>query len=239
MKPWSSMGLTGLVVRLRLALWGRALRAVQARGHALLDILAERLHRCGVVEVREPDLQTDDVCGPRTRELVDKAHTRDHVRRLNGRPNHAQDQVVPILINLAAPDVWLQLELEVAARRVHLVLPLWTDVVPEYHDGIDDVEAVRLLADHALLLQQLAGLGHVVPELPEGLHRGEGRHLVRGVGVGGSLLVGLHDLLPDGPGVAQGQVLLQHLVVLLGVVRGKLQVRVEVLVEAEVGHRAE
>mmetsp|Transcript_117369 Transcript_117369/g.252362 ORF Transcript_117369/g.252362 Transcript_117369/m.252362 type:complete len:247 (+) Transcript_117369:287-1027(+) len=234
-RPWSSLpGRRG--VPLGLALRRSAASAIEARGHALLDIPPERLHRVRVVEVREPHLQSDDVRRARAGELVHEAQACDHVGRLDRRADHAEHQVVPVLVDLPAADVGLQLELEVPAVGVHLVLPLGADVLTEDHDGVDHVEPVGLLPHHALLLQELAGLRHVVPELPEVLHRREGRDLVSGVGVGRGLGPLGHDLLPDGPRVAEGHVLLEHLVILLAV-RGELQVGVEALVEAEERHR--
>mmetsp|Transcript_45984 Transcript_45984/g.95661 ORF Transcript_45984/g.95661 Transcript_45984/m.95661 type:complete len:209 (+) Transcript_45984:16-642(+) len=170
-------------VALRLPPWSLARRPIEACGHALLDIAAELVHRLSVVVVCEPDLEADDIGGTGTRQLVNEAQPCDHVRWLDCRPDHAEDKIVPVLVDLPAADVGLQLELEVAPLRIHLVLPLGTNVVPEDHNGIDHVEAVGLLTHHALLLQQLAWLRHVVPQLPKLLHRAEVGHLVGGIRV--------------------------------------------------------
>lgn len=89
-----------------------------------------------------------------------------------------QHQIVPVLIHLATADVGFQLELKVATCRVHFVFPLWTDVLTENHYGVDDVEPIRLLSDHAFLFQEFAGLGHMIPQLPERLYGGETCHFV-------------------------------------------------------------
>jgi len=116
-------------------------------------------------------------------ESLSKTNACDHICRFDGCTNHAQDQVVPIFVNLTSTDVWLQLELEVSTLRIHLVFPLGPDVVAEDHDGIDDMEPIRLFADHTFLLQQLARLRHVVPELPKLLYTRERGHLVSSIGI--------------------------------------------------------
>mmetsp|Transcript_120301 Transcript_120301/g.347677 ORF Transcript_120301/g.347677 Transcript_120301/m.347677 type:complete len:232 (-) Transcript_120301:71-766(-) len=223
-------------VRLRLALRSEALRTVQARCHALLDISAQRLHRRSVLEIREPHLQANDIRSSRPRKLIDQAHAGDHVRRLNRGADHSEHKVVPILVNLPAAHIRLELKLEVPAVCVELILPLGPHVLAKDHDCIDDVKPIRLLSHHPFLLEKLTRLRHMVPELPKALDGRKAGHLVRGVGIGRGLVAGLHDLLPNRPLVPQWQILLEHLFVLFGVVRRELQVRVEAVVEAQVCH---
>mmetsp|Transcript_71488 Transcript_71488/g.198429 ORF Transcript_71488/g.198429 Transcript_71488/m.198429 type:complete len:296 (+) Transcript_71488:83-970(+) len=227
-------------VCLGFALRGRALRSIQASGHALFDVSPERPDRCAVFKVREPDFQADDVRRTWAGELVDETHARYHVRGLDGGADHSKNQIVPVLVDLPAADRGLELELEVAAIRVHLVLPLRADVLAKYHDGVNDVESVGLFANHALLFEKLAGLRHVVPELPEILRARERRDFVRRVGVVRRLAVrGLHDLLPDRPRIAERQVVLQALLVFLLTLCSELQVRIERAVEAQIRHGCE
>mmetsp|Transcript_7966 Transcript_7966/g.18242 ORF Transcript_7966/g.18242 Transcript_7966/m.18242 type:complete len:200 (+) Transcript_7966:130-729(+) len=180
---------SSVLVGLELALRRLTDAAVQAHGHALLHVLAEGADRLRVVVVREPDFQANDVGRPWARQLVHEADTSDHVGRFDSGADHPEHKIVPVLVHLATTDARLQLELKMAPVGVHLVLPLRADVLAEDHDGVDDVEAVGLLADHALLLEQFGGLGHVVPELPKGLDGGEGGHLVGRVGVRRALVV--------------------------------------------------
>ena len=84
---------------------------------------------------------------------------------------------------------------------------------------------IWLLANHALLLQQLRRLGHVILERPETLSGAEGRNLVRGIQILQGISNGiLHDLFPDTPGVAQWQILLQHLIVFFDKPCSELQI---------------
>ena len=53
-----------------------------------------------------------NVCASWTTQLVDQTHTGDHVCGLNRAPDHAENQVVPVLVDLSTSDLRLELELQ-------------------------------------------------------------------------------------------------------------------------------
>mmetsp|Transcript_8165 Transcript_8165/g.17795 ORF Transcript_8165/g.17795 Transcript_8165/m.17795 type:complete len:252 (-) Transcript_8165:18-773(-) len=208
-------------------------RTVQPSRHALFHAAAQIIHSLRIVVIREPNLKANQSSGPRPRELVNQANSSNHIRRLNGRTDNTQNQIVPILVNLATTNLRLQLELKMAARGVGTIFPLGSDVVAEQHHSVNHMKAILLLSHHSLLLQQLARLRHVVPDTPELLDRREAADLVRSVRVlRGLAITGLHDLLPHPPIVPQWQILLQQFLLLWVHIGGISQSR-KIVVEAQ------
>mmetsp|Transcript_84366 Transcript_84366/g.103398 ORF Transcript_84366/g.103398 Transcript_84366/m.103398 type:complete len:230 (-) Transcript_84366:138-827(-) len=202
----------GDLMRLDFTLGRRPYCAIQPCGHALLHALLQCLSSSSVLHVGKPHLQANHTCSSGTRQFVHKSNSRDHVGWLNGGSNHTKNQIVPVFIHLSAADSRLQLKLKVTTIGVHLILPLWTNVFPKDHDGINNVQSIRLLSHHPFLLKEFRGLWHVVPELPEFLHCRKCRNLVRGIRICCCFVIG-HDLLPNGPCVSQRQILLEHLLI--------------------------
>merc|ERR1712187_769299 len=89
---------------------------IKLGAHALLEAFLQRLNLFGVIKVGKPNLDTYGRL--LLIQLVDKSHSSNHIRWLNGATDHTKHNVVPILINGATSQVRLQLKLEVASCRI-------------------------------------------------------------------------------------------------------------------------
>mmetsp|Transcript_76406 Transcript_76406/g.247421 ORF Transcript_76406/g.247421 Transcript_76406/m.247421 type:complete len:259 (+) Transcript_76406:203-979(+) len=229
--------LPGVRARLRVAPRHRSQGAVQACPHARLKVALEVVESASVVliHVVEPHLDADHRL-VLVVQLVHQPDSCDHVGRLDAAAHHAEDNVVPELVHGASAQRGLQLQLEVPAFEVGGVFPLGAHTLPEDHQGVHDGLDAILLPGEPLAIQQLAGLREVVPASPKLLDRAEGSRLLGCVSIVGLLVLRLHVLLPDGPGVLQLRV---HLFHLLEILRPRPWAEVcaggDLRVEAEVG----
>mmetsp|Transcript_13794 Transcript_13794/g.37776 ORF Transcript_13794/g.37776 Transcript_13794/m.37776 type:complete len:266 (-) Transcript_13794:69-866(-) len=218
----------GMLLRLGFACHAR--RAVELGTHALLHTLLQ----CCLVAFRiplPPQFDTNGVRSLGARELVHQADPCDHVGWLDGPTDHAHHDVVPILVDLPRTDIRLQLNLKMAALRVHGVLPFRLDALLENHDRVN--RHPRISHD-LFLVEQIAGLRQAVPNPPELVQLAEGHDLLQSVRKRCVLAVVLNHLLPKHPLVFQHDGLSQsfkHCLILL--FQQEICISSSVIVEAQ------